>query len=437
MATPDIEKMLVDEMARTAPAKRFPPLAAMDREFRVIDEDRYQFAIPQIGIVFEIDRVRRKFEELVGELRVRCDLPGARTVDGILSVADFSVSSSRSRTERAKFLEMRAGTRGQLDWMGLVEEFCQRVLEAERTGQPAVDLRHVPRREGENMIEIDRFRVPRRHPSILFSDGGVLKSYLALYFAGCMAEMDIPVMYCDWELDEADHSERLHRIFPDGAPQVFHVRCTRSLTYEADRLRRIARDNGIQYSIFDSIGYACDGAPESAEAAGKYFRAVRQIGGGSLHIAHISKAEGGDQKPFGSVFWHNSARATWYAERANEIPDGTIVRLGLFNRKANLGPLQPPLGYTVTFTDHRTIFRTSEVADTPELAEKLTVTQRVTALLRRGSMTVMTLAEELGVETNTVTQAVNRQLKKNRLFIVLEGTDTQRRIGLLERDRLS
>src|SRR6185369_10696077 len=112
------------------------------------------------------------------------------------------------------------------------------------------------------------------------------------------------------------------------------------LVYEVDRLTRIVRDRHIDYAVFDSVAFASDGPPEAAEVAGRYFRAVRQIGCGSLHIAHISKAENGDQKPFGSAFWHNGARSTWFAKRANEETSGTEpLNLGLFHRKSNLGRL--------------------------------------------------------------------------------------------------
>ena len=46
------------------------------------------------------------------------------------------------------------------------------------------------------------------------------------------------------------------------------------------------------------------------------------------------------------------------------------------------------------------------------------------------------IAEELEVEPNTVTQTVNRYVKKGRLFVVLSGENTARRIGLLARDTL-
>jgi len=60
--------------------------------------------------------------------------------------------------------------------------------------------------------------------------------------------------------------------------------------------------------ILDSVAFACEGPPEAAETAAAYYWALRLLGVGSTSIAHITKAEGGDQKPFGSAFWHNGAR---------------------------------------------------------------------------------------------------------------------------------
>jgi hypothetical protein len=50
-----------------------------------------------------------------------------------------------------------------------------------------------------------------------------------------------------------------------------------------------------------------------------YFHALKKIGLPSLTIAHISKAgENNTQKPFGSVYWHNEARRTWFVKRIQE-----------------------------------------------------------------------------------------------------------------------
>ena len=133
------------------------------------------------------------------------------------------------------------------------------------------------------MFTVDGLTLPRQHPSILFGDGGTGKSYIALYVAGRIAEQDISVALFDWELAGEDHRDRLERLFSDGMPRVLYCRCERPLVYEVDRLRRIVRDKGVQYAVYDSVAFASDGPPEAAEVAGRYFRAVRQIGGGSLH----------------------------------------------------------------------------------------------------------------------------------------------------------
>jgi hypothetical protein len=199
-------------------------------------------------------------------------------------------------------------------------------------------------------------------------------------------------------------------------PQVLYVRCERALVYEVDRLKRIVRESNIQFSVFDSVAFACDGPPEAAETAGKYFRAVRQIGGGSLHIAHINKSDNADQKPFGSTFWHNGARSSWFIEKSGESTDSDVLKVGLFNRKTNLGRLRPPIGFTFTFANDRTRVRRAEVSDTPDLAKHLTVKQRMYDLLRRSPLTAESLAAQIDAKVETVTRTADRH---STLFIKL------------------
>lgn len=396
------------------------------REFTALADDRYRLAVPGVGVTFEIDRLRREHQELIGELAVRCQLPGARSVNGDLSIADFNLSSARARSERAKLLADRANTK-DLDWFRLLEEFCQLVLRADRNGQPAVDLRDVPLPEADDDILIEGFAFPRRHPTIIFGDGGASKSYTGLYLAGRMAQCGTKVALFDWELAAEDHRCRLQLLFGAQMPRIMYARCERPLVFDVDRLRRIVREHQIEFSIFDSVAFACDGPPEAAEVAGRYFRAVRQIGGGSLHVAHITKGEHADRKPFGSTFWHNGARSTWYAEKAEESGDSQVLHLGFFHRKANLGRLHPDVGYCITFEDDRTTFRRENVAETPDLAAKLTVRQRMIFLLSRGAMTVESIAEEIDAKPETVTRTANRN---NKIFTVLDGG----RLALLERN---
>lgn len=392
---------------------------ARAHEFTALAEDRYILSIPAPGIVFEIDRLRRERHELIGELVVKCSLPGARTYNGTLSVADFNLSSIRIRSERAKLLREQART-SDLDWLALLEEFCQRVIEAERRGQPAKDLRDFPDvNPQDRMIRVDDLDLLRDHPTIWFGDGGTAKSYLALRIAGKIAQQGVRVALFDWELKGEDHKSRLKSLFGQNMPRIAYARCESALVNEADRLRRIVSDENIAYAIFDSIAVACDGKPEDAEVATRYFRTVRSIGIGSLHITHVSKAENSDKYPFGSIFWHNLARSTWYVKKVESIgTPNNEIKICLYNRKANLTGLEArPRAFRINFDPGSTSFHTDNPADTPEFAEGMSFKQRMYELLRKGPLTFAAISEHLDMPLDTVKKYAREKSK----FVVLDG----------------
>jgi hypothetical protein len=384
----------------------------------------YKYELPQYGVSLEVDRLRRDRGELIAELCVRCSLPGAKTVNGVLSTADFNLSSLRARSDRAKLLRERSCTNGQMDWYLALETLCQKVFEAERAGAPAVDLRTMPRPERGDEIRIEGLAFPRRHPSILFGDGGAAKSYTALYIAGQLSFSGMKIGFFDWELAGEDHRDRLERLFGTNMPQIFYARCERPLINEADRLRRIVLDYKLDYAIYDSIAFAVKGRPEDAEVAGEYFRAVREIRVGSLHIAHINKSDDNDKKPFGSIFWHNGARATWFVHAAERVNNATALELGFFQRKSNLGGFHPAVSFNVEFHDERTMFLRANVEDSPDLAVKLSIRQRMALLLKRGAMTTSEIASELDADKDSVERTARRYKEH---FILLSGG----KVGLL------
>ena len=154
---------------------------------------------------------------------------------------------------------------------------------------------------------------------------------LALYFGGELDALGHRVLVVDWELSAQDHKDRLRRLFGANMPNVRYVRAERPINHEVDRLRKIVRDEEINFVIFDSAGFGCYGPPEAAEAALNYFRAVRQLGElGTLHIAHQTKSDEGDRAPFGSIFWFNSARSIWYVKPA-EITEPGVTTVGLIS----------------------------------------------------------------------------------------------------------
>jgi hypothetical protein len=401
--------------------------------FRALGNGHYRLADAQHGIELDVDRLRRdRSGELVGELAVACSLLGSKAIDGVMSVGTFNLSSIRSRQERARALAERARTGGKVDFLGLLEELCQRVLQAERDGTPVIVLRDLPRPTPEEEINVMGFKVPAKHATILFGDGGTLKSFQLLNVLGHLARDGRNVVLFDWELDASTHRRRLEQLFGTEMPAVRYVRCDRPLVHEVDYAARLVHREAIDYAGFDSCGFATDGPPEAAEAALGYFRAVRQLGVGSLHIAHTTKSgDNTEYRPFGSAFWHNSARATWFAKRAGESADGSTVNLGLFHRKANLGPLSQPIAFEVTFDADGTRFRGVDAGDVEELAASLPLWGRIRSELRGGTpQTLATLAEQLGVKPDSVEKAVKRRTD---VFTKVHGKDGIRRIALVER----
>jgi len=408
-----------------------------DREFQQINDGTYQLRIVSLGIALTVDRLRRERHELVGELAVACDLAGARTVEGFLSVADFNLSSAQARTTRSKLLAERSEA-PDVDWHGLLEELCVRTIAAERQGVPLRPLHTFARVDGDVIVSVDGWPWLRDQAMMTFADGVGLKSYLALYGAGCLSRQGIAVGYVDWELSGHEHRARLERLFgddPAGLPLIHYVRCDRALIDEVDRITRECRKLGLEYLVFDSAGFGTAGPPEAAEHALAYFRAVRQIGLGSHHLAHVNRSESGDQKPFGSAFWHNSARATWFARQAAASPDGLRLTVGLFNRKSNLTRMHPAIGFEFDFSGGRTVVRRVELAAVDELAPQLPLWQRIAHAIKAGGpQTMDALAEALDAKVDSIKKAVSpRRGTGASMFTQAPGADGRVRIALVDR----
>lgn len=289
----------------------------------------------------------------------------------------------------------------------------------------AIALRDVvPTNVDHQIVSVTGFMLPFAHPSILFGDGGAAKSLLALYLAGRMAEQGHRVLLADWELEAQDHRIRFGRLFGDAMPaDVYYTRCARPLTRDIDRLRRIIHRQAIDYAICDSIGFATHDAPETAASALAYFQAVRQLGIGTLSVAHVNRSESGDQKPYGSAFFHNSARATWFVKATDSTAGLT---LGVFNRKNNLGERQAPFALNVAFGD-RVIIRPAEIATVEDLRQQVPLRQRLHLLLKGGARSRTEIAEEFDdVKTDSVRRTLDREIKAGRIIKLPDPAGTER-----------
>ena len=312
----------------------------------------------------------------------------------------------------------------------MLEAVSDAVIKADRNGEPGIWLHDVPQAVTSRTYTVDGLALLSAHANGIFAPGGVGKSLLALFLAGRLSEQGVAVGFADSELEGVDQRERLAQLFPDRLPPIRYVRCKRSVIHEVDRLREETAQHQIQFWFYDSVAFSSDGSVNDADVATAYFRAVRAVGAGSLHIAHTNSSDRAEDRPFGSVFWFNGFRALWYLKPASDSTDPNRLTIGLFPKKRNIGGKGAVVGFDLQFERDRIVVNAVDVRDVQELAEALPLWQRMKSALGRGPQTLARLAEDLGANVETLERTVRR---KNGLFTRVPSDDGVTRIALVER----
>jgi hypothetical protein len=335
--------------------------------------------------------------------------------------------SLASRDRLAASLEKR--TNGlQLDWRRMLDQAMRWTMEQYRIGEPGGLLRDAPDIEPGADLLTEPAILEADGGTILFGDGGSLKSWSGLalgaslqagssYMAGIDVLSARRVGFLDWEWSDRRHKRRLAQLTGPDMPDIAYIRCSRSIGEERDRLRRFARDHRLDYAIIDSVGLACGGEPESAEVASRFVNVANSLFPAWLGIAHVTKAAADrpPDKPFGSAYWHNSARRTWYA-RAAEQPGSSGALVGLYNKKSNDGPRSAPLALAFGWHDERVSIERTELRDVPELDAARSIPARMRDLLgRTGAMELHAIADELGEKVDSVKKAAQRGRREGSL----------------------
>jgi DNA-binding CsgD family transcriptional regulator len=393
---------------------------------------RVDWAEPAVGFTFDLLRLERRTGELSAELTVKAPVNGNGTL-GLLHRARVTLGSTRSRTELTNHLQRR---QDGPDWPGLLEVASWKVIEAYRQGAPAFLLRDAiePAVTGWALKPV----LIARDPVILFGDGGSLKSYTALAFAvslqsgvalagGLEPARPFRVAYCDFEWSDWPHKRRLRALCgPGELPDILYVPCQAAgpLSHQVERLQAAFEMHRIDYAVIDSVGLACDGAPEESASALGFFQALARLEVGSILIAHTNRDAATD-KPFGSAYWHNSSRATWNIRRVRAA-GSTGVDVGLYQKKVNDGALrEDPIGLHFEFADGSTSITQAELKATTT-ADATTTAARMANLLARGSLADDEIANQLDVSSSTVRSALKRH--PGRFMRIPDGT-----IGLVLR----
>jgi len=332
--------------------------------------------------------------------------------------ARINLVSLSTRESFARQLKQALGK--ELPWDMLFSTAITATLEYLSSRDLSLDLADVA--DEEAPILFDPFLV-KDGANLLFGDGGTGKTYfclrLALSFAtgepflGFTPKEVGGTLFVDYEDNEKTASFRLSRLCADPKLNLnpkLAKSCIRYLNPQGaplhtiiPALKKIIREHNIALILVDSVASACGSEPEKAEAASKYYNALKSLNITSLSIAHVVKTEGVKQdKAFGSVFWHNLARNTWNIQGEEDQDEekntlGGVMseksrQLGMFHRKFNGGAKSKPINMRIVYAENHVRFEEGK----PDFWNKdRKLEDRVLTLLRMGPKTKAELSDEL------------------------------------------
>jgi AAA domain len=261
--------------------------------------------------------------------------------------------------------------------------------------------------------------------TLLYGDGGVAKSLLALALAVAVAggsgkwlgrEVEsCRVLYVDFELDAEEQARRVYQLCRgqglDTPPEdLLYMSALGHPAREAfTAALEACREHDVGLMVVDSLGPALQGDAEAARDVIGFFQKsiepFRVEGIAVLIIDHQSRLQAGQsyqsKGAFGSVFKTNLARSVIQAQ-ATERGEGTLT-VRLRQKKHNFGPLAAPFGVKLSFSEEAVSLEAVEL-DASELAEEATLnsTDRVKLVLENGPAYPWEIAEHTGLAVKTV-----------------------------------
>jgi hypothetical protein len=368
----------------------FANLAPTRMEVRELGQNAVQIRYPTaMGVVaFTITEMEKTGREFGCEFEVQLEGPGMRRAP---YSQRLNLLSGSQRTELRRDLEAIFGKSNDgWQWPAVLNEVIAAARATYLNQDRALRFRDIPDVE-ERPFMIDLL-LPAGSPVLMFADGSSGKTYIALYSAIHVAlghpMLGLPVqrgavMFIDYEDDESTFKFRLSRLLrglgydtlPD-LPIFYWPARGIPLHDQMDTIRAKVEKEAITFVIIDAAADACGGEPESAANALRYFNALDKLPDGvaSLTLAHVTNNGSRQQqveRAFGSAYWHNRPRRTWYVAREQE-EESDVVDIGLYCKKVNDGRKPAPLGLRLTFEGRGgpVVIERADIRETPALQQR-------------------------------------------------------------------
>lgn len=397
------------------------------------------------GVGLGLTRLRESRGELSGELTVERD--------GMHLLAQrFSVSSGTARSAVARSLaEHPFGGEGPgrpaIDWREVLEQFCLRVLELERTGDPTEEVGTRELASAPPRV-IDPY-LPEAI-SLVWGPQGTGKSTIAVAVAVTLEEYVevIPgwhpreqrkVLILDWEASAQEWNDRIVRVAAGlgiDPPAIAYRRMRRPLVDQVEELSVEIDRRGIGFLVVDSYEKAAGAGGDATyeDKAARMFAALDRLARPALVLDHVAgdDLKGGPGKvivkSIGSVLKGAWARALYDLKRDPNLSSDQRTELVMHNVKLNDAERLHPYEFAIVSEGNRgpITFERSRLSS-PELLASLPKHDQMRRLLVSGALPVKELAKSLDVSEGYIRSLVSRYPA---LFQTLPGVG----VGLVRRD---
>lgn len=377
-----------------------------------------------VSFDFEGVEVKRKDFDCQLSVRVSPGFPDA------FPPTHFSGESSSGRDTFRRNLDGFFG-KGALDWAKLLPKAYSLARTAYLQAAQSQNLADLP------VTWDDQWQADGLWPAdgvtILFGQGSHGKGHITTALALAVADgspflgrstAKTDVLYLDYESNHRVATRRFNRhlFSTPGISGNIHYVPGRAIPVadQIDAIRRELTRTRSNALIVDSAIPATGSDPLKAEVVARLINALNTLGVPVWLLAHVTKG-GEEEYPYGSVFWHNLARMTWFVKRTDDEDDGSKIHVAMFNRKFNEGPRQKPFGAEIRFDDPAGPITVSpyEITNDPVLAKGLTASKRMWDALVTPKLTSQ-LADELDLPVNTI-HVTGRRMRGRVRSVVFPG----------------
>jgi hypothetical protein len=377
-----------------------------------------------LELEFDFDAISYQRRDLLCELSVSIPEIKAPPYAQRMNILSISQRSLLVRSLRDHFSD------ASVNWTRVISQCIAAVRAEVHDKERGIVLLDVKEPETLPWI-VDRI-LPENQPSVIFGDGESGKSWWTYAVALSIAlgeplagnyppSKTAAVLIFDYESGRDMARLRVGRLLrglgkEEGKPEIYYWDANGiPLVDQVEPLRRYIRDMKIGLMICDSGGPACGGSPEEAQAAIAYFGAIGSLPCTTVTICHTTKAtygqKGDPERPFGSVYWHNLARRTFFVKPDHSDP--STLRLALISKKLSNGiPRHPPFGFVFSFDGEEGIGPVScdelDYRGVTSFSSLVPLTERVELMIKQGPMQFAELMKEFEMRGD---QGASRLLK--------------------------